>query len=552
MFIRLYLHTFLLTMMMIATGTSFAINNQSTSEKSSVNSVKNNSQHKLQGLRSDIYQTREEIDELAIKLRQHGFETKIMQLKQGYIVNAGAFSSKSNLERALNRLNKAGLGKKIHVVKMGQKQSQTYLSTNHKTKRSAVFSSHTTNIPDKGIMDEYVPKKDYVELKQEVGALKAQMQQLLEKLALTEQDLNTKEHPQEKTKKPESQIIAKSSQTKESEPAKVKPERDNDPIEDDKEITREDEAEEAKRGLDTFLRGKKVMYRPGELEVELGLSYGQGTTVNTFGLSNNKELNTTAKLTTRSVDAGFTLRYGIVDDLEFDLSVPYGYFEQNNDDQPFNVETVEDSVCPEEEEDPNCAEGLPKVTKNTAPVSHTNAAGIGDISGSLNYNLFSEKGNFPTVTLSLSGQAPTGNYNKGLGAGFWGIGGGISLVKTIDPVVFFGSVGYSASFEERGIVPSGTTSYSIGAGYSMNDRVSFSTSLSGTLTGRTERNGVKIPGSSMDSHSLLLSTTIQLSKHLSVEPYVGFGLTEDASDFAVGLKFPYRFGERFRLPFLPD
>jgi hypothetical protein len=132
------------------------------------------------------------------------------------------------------------------------------------------------------------------------------------------------------------------------------------------------------------------------------------------------------------------------------------------------------------------------------------------------------------------------------------VGGGVSLVKTIDPVVFFGSFGYAAAFEERGVDPSDSMSYSLGAGYSMNDRVSFSTSLSGTITGRTKKNGIERPGSSMDAHSLSFSTTIQLSKHLSIEPYVGFGLTEDASDFAVGLRFPYRFGDKFPLPFLSD
>lgn len=539
----IYTRTFLLTILLAVTGWSYAVDIPSISEKSKVSVVRNNDRHKLQGLRLGVYQTRGEIEEIVIKLHKLGFETKIKQLKQGYIVSAGAFSSTLNFERALTRLKKAGLGDKIHVVKMSRKRTKVTASVQAKKIRSTVFTPQVSDTQDKNIMDEYVPKKDYVKLEQEVGTLKAQMQLLLEKLALTEQDLNKGQRPkaqeQTKAKKPEPQKIAKSSQTKDNKPVKVKPKKNNERIEGDKEITREDEAKEAKRGLDTFLRGKKVLYKPGELELEFNLAYGQDTSVNTFGfapVTNASKSN--AKSTNRSVDSSLTMRYGIAGDLEFTLAVPYGYFEHDADNQPFNE--VRDG------------EGNLDETLTTAPVSHTNAVGVGDVGGSLSYNVFSESGNIPSVTLSLSSQVPTGNYNKGLGTGFWGVGGSISLVKTIDPVVFFGSLGYSAAFEERGIDPSDQVSYSMGAGYSMNDRVSFSTSLSGRLTGRTEVNGIDRPGTSMDVHSLQFNTTIQLTKRLFIEPFIDFGLTKDASDFAVGLRFPYRFGEKFPLPFLSD
>ena len=510
--ILFYARSFLFTIMLAITGISYAI------DSSPVTPVVISKQHKLQGLRLGVYQTRAEINGVATKLHKLGFETKIKKLKHGYIVSAGLFSSKSNFERALNRLRKAGFGDKVHVVKVAGKRGKSFAPVNPKRARSTVFSAQNKNKTE-----EYVPKKDYVKLEQEVGTLKAQMQLLLEKLALTEHDLTVGQKP--KSQGSERQEMAMSEKAKKNTSDKTEPNKRTEEV--SSEPTREEEAEEAKRGLDTFLRGKKVLYRPGELEVELGLSYAQGTTVNTFGFAPaSNSLGTTPKLTTRSVNANFTMRYGIVDDLEFALSVPYGYFEQNNDNQPFNI--------------------------NTPPVSHSNAVGVGDVSGSLSYNALSESGNIPTVTLSLSGQAPTGNYNRGLGAGYWSMKGGVSLVKTIDPVVFFGSFGYAAAFEERGVDLSDTISYSVGAGYSMNDRVSFSSSLSGSLTGRIERNGTKIPGSSMDSHSLQFSTTIQLDKRLSVEPFVGFGLTKDASDFVVGLRFPYRFGEKFPLPFLSD
>ncbi|MCF6202912.1 MAG: transporter [Methylococcaceae bacterium] len=516
--ILFYVRSFLFSIMLAITGVSYAKDNSFISENSPNTPTVINDQRILQGLRLGVYQTHAEVNNVATKLGKLGFETKIKKLKHGYSVSAGLFSSKSNFERALNRLRKAGFGDKVHSIKVTEKRGKPITPVKSKRARSTVFLAQNQNKAR-----EYVPIKDYAKLEQEVGTLKAQMQLLLEKLALTEHDLTVGQKP--KSQGSEMQEVTTSEKAKKSIPDKTKPNKQKEEV--SNEPTREEEAEEAKRGLDTFLRGKKVLYKPGELEVDLGLSYGQGTTVNTFGFapaSNN--LGTTPKLITRSVDANFTMRYGITHDLELALSVPYGYFEQNNDNQPFNI--------------------------NTPPVSHSNTIGVGDVSGSLSYNALSESGNIPTVTLSLSGQAPTGNYNRGLGAGYWGLKGGLSLVKTIDPVVFFGSLGYAASFEERGVDPSNTISYSIGAGYSMNDRVSFSSSLSGSLTGRIEKNGTKIPGSSMDSHSLQFNTTIQINKRLSVEPFVGFGLTEDASDFIVGLRFPYRFGEKFPLPFLSD
>ena len=510
-----YARSFLFTIMLTTTGISHAIDR---SLNSPVTPVVVNDQHKLQGLRLGVYQTRGEVEEIVIKLHKLGFETKVKQSKHGYIVSAGLFSSKLNFDRALNSLRKAGFGDKVYAIKVAGKLGKSITPIKPKQVRSTIFSAQ-----DKNKIGEYVPKKDYLKLEKEVETLKAQMKLLLEKLALTEHDLTKEEKP--KAKEPESQKVAIVEKTKENESDNTESKKRTEDV--SSEPTREEEAEEAKRGLDTFLRGKKVMYRPGELEVELGLSYGQGTTVNTFGFPPaSNSLGTTPKLTTRSVDANFTMRYGIIDDLEFALTVPYGYFEQNNDNQPFNI--------------------------NTPPVSHTNVVGVGDVSGSLSYNAWSESGNIPTVTLSLSGQTPTGNYNRGLGTGYWSVKGGVSLVKTIDPVVFFGSLGYAAAFEERGVDPSDTISYSVGAGFSMNDRVSFSSSLSGSLAGRIDKNGEKTPGSSMDSHSLQFSTTIQLDKRLSVEPFVGFGLTEDASDYVVGVRFPYRFGEKFPLPFLSD
>ena len=73
----------------------------------------------------------------------------------------------------------------------------------------------------------------------------------------------------------------------------------------------------------------------------------------------------------------------------------------------------------------------------------------------------------------------------------------------------------------------------------------------GTGLRRTELNGREISGSGLDVNSLQFMTTVQLAKRVYLEPFVGFGLTDETSDFLVGINVPFGLEGRFPLPFLP-
>jgi hypothetical protein len=77
------------------------------------------------------------------------------------------------------------------------------------------------------------------------------------------------------------------------------------------------------------------------------------------------------------------------------------------------------------------------------------------------------------------------------------VGGGVALVKTLDPVVFFGRLGYSATLERQGRDPGDQLFYVLGMGYSLNERVSFNMRVGGALVGRTAVDGQEIPGSNL-------------------------------------------------------
>lgn len=362
--------------------------------------------------------------------------------------------------------------------------------------------------------DEYVPKHEYEKLEREVEILKAQMQSLLKKKVPSKHGLKPAAAPVSQAKTQPS----KSHHPGLSSPAEAgSPKGGNSQAKDNLAIAegnREAEAEESKRALDTFLRGQTVLFKPGELVLEFNLGYTQDTT----------EIQN-VKFSGRVVDTSLLARYGLADDLELDLTVPYGYVEQELDFRPFDV--------------PN-------------QVRRQNDIGIGDIGAALRYTAWHESGAIPSITFNLNAKSRTGDATVGLGTGFWNVGAGVTLLKTIDPVVFFGSVGYTSVLEQREIDPGDQVAYSIGTGFSLNDRVSFLGTVVGGAVLRTEVDGREIVGSAQDIASAQLSATIQLTKHLFVEPFVAFGLTDDAADFVVGFTIPYRFGERFPIPFFHD
>jgi hypothetical protein len=117
----------------------------------------------------------------------------------------------------------------------------------------------------------------------------------------------------------------------------------------------------------------------------------------------------------------------------------------------------------------------------------------------------------------------------------------VTLVKTLDPVVFFGRLGYRATLEREGRNPGDEIAYQLGMGFSLNERVSFKMQVGGAVVGRTELNGRDIPGSSLDIISLLFGVTTRATRHLFVEPVVSLGLTEDAPDVVAGINLVYQY-----------
>ena len=212
---------------------------------------------------------------------------------------------------------------------------------------------------------------------------------------------------------------------------------------------------------------------------------------------------------------------------------------------------------------------------------HTTGSGMGDAVASANYRLFGESGARPETVLNFGVTMPSGREPYGIpwrvlerddddfirfavpeqqptGNGVWQTSVGLSAVKTSDPAILFGNIGYTYSFSRGfddidnnpdtvnpGDVKLGDSFYyGVGVAFAFNERTSFSMSLSNRLSARarTRTDGnpwTKVIGSDANAAVFNLGVTYATSQKATMVGLLGIGLTPDAPDFSLGFKVPY-------------
>jgi len=155
--------------------------------------------------------------------------------------------------------------------------------------------------------------------------------------------------------------------------------------------------------------------------------------------------------------------------------------------------------------------------------------------------------------LVIPNAQPTGN-------GVWNVSLGLSVLKTYDPVVLFGNIGYGYNFKRhfsdlsstQGTVTPGDVSigdtWSIGAGFALalNDKTSVSFSFADAIQRASSLRSdggswVRQPGSESNAATFNASLTNQLTPQTAMVGTVSMGLTPDAPNFSIGVKFPHSF-----------
>ncbi|WP_408951766.1 transporter [Lysobacter sp. Hz 25] len=246
-----------------------------------------------------------------------------------------------------------------------------------------------------------------------------------------------------------------------------------------------------------------------------------------------------------------TGRYGFTDRLSVEASVPYVY------------------------RDSRFVSGGAGGASSVLSEVSMRSKGVGDASVAVYYQWVKESQRWPDIVTSLRVRAPTGRDPFGLkliqpdgdnnnlnipenlptGSGIWSATFNVSALRTYDPVILFGNIGYTynkpTDFDDISPVAEqvsparvelgNTLLLSGGLAIALNDRsaVSFSVATAVTAsTATTAPGGPKrtVPGSSSNSTTLNIGASYVLPSGWTFNAQIAAGLTPDAPNYVLALR----------------
>lgn len=185
---------------------------------------------------------------------------------------------------------------------------------------------------------------------------------------------------------------------------------------------------------------------------------------------------------------------------------------------------------------------------------------LGDISASFRWQPWSSARGRPVTTLFATLGLPTGDspydvsLDNGLatGSGYYSLGVGANLSYVIDPVVLFGSLGYTYNLpirdadQVRGgrlleeVDPGSSLSLSMGFAYALSYDVSLATSfqMAHNLAPKFKFSDATFEGNEQTSAVMNFSLGLRTSPNTIVNVNAGFGMTEDSPDVLLGISMP--------------
>lgn len=178
--------------------------------------------------------------------------------------------------------------------------------------------------------------------------------------------------------------------------------------------------------------------------------------------------------------------------------------------------------------------------------------GIGDVSLGLSHQFFEETDSTPAFIGFVGYTFATGENTVfsssspvGHGAGFDSANVGLTLVKRIDPLVYFGSYTYAHSFsgEQGGNSADlgNSHGFRLGTLLAASPTTSLRAAFNLTFFDKTRFNGAALSGTDEPSAMLELGSAILISPTDLLDVGVGAGLTRSAPDFRLTVAYPVRF-----------
>jgi hypothetical protein len=237
------------------------------------------------------------------------------------------------------------------------------------------------------------------------------------------------------------------------------------------------------------------------------------------------------------VTAAATARYGVTDRIQVESRVPFIY---RKDSTTFGVGT------------------------NTQQEYQSDGYGIGDVEFTGSYQpIIGDGALIPDTILRVKVRAPTGKsaFDIGTkdignnrtvldepptGSGFYGVGGGFTLVWRVDPVVFFGGFSYTNNIpDDKGssgdIDPGDVYEYFGGINVALSELVSMNLSFDDQLVSSTQQDGNKVPNTDLNDARLILGTSVGVAPGTTLTFNAAAGLTNESPDFAFTISLPITF-----------
>jgi hypothetical protein len=150
----------------------------------------------------------------------------------------------------------------------------------------------------------------------------------------------------------------------------------------------------------------------------------------------------------------------------------------------------------------------------------------------------------PTVAVGPGGErrltaSPTGS-------GFYAVGGTVTAVLPIDPVVLFAGGGYTMNFPRTWgvfgrIDPGDTWEFFAGLNFALNERVSFNFSFIQQRSLPTQRDGTRLVNTSATDARAIFGTSVGLSRNVNLVMNAGVGLTPASPNFTFFVSLPITF-----------
>jgi hypothetical protein len=295
-----------------------------------------------------------------------------------------------------------------------------------------------------------------------------------------------------------------------------------------------------------------VLLRQGQLEVAPQLRYSFQSTnrLVVYGLAVLPAIVIgtidVADVDRTILEPSLALRYGLFDNLQFEVLVPWRYSNDIISFQSGEETTVDDT-------------------------------GIGDIEGGLSCQLMNEKAGWPALVASVRVKSRTGkdpfevDFGDEIptGSGFWGIRGILTAIKVMDPVVVFANIGYTynisrtVDFEQDtdpntdvGDIdydPGDSVEWGLGFAYALSPEFSFNIQYVHQLVFRSSIDDIQFPennpaietgditGTHQNIPALKFGTVLAFENGRYLDFSVAIGLSEDAPDITVQLAIPFRF-----------